>query len=436
MRKENKNNETNNDLTDASVDYLSDLQNQALSGKITIEEMLKLVEEDVTRKQVLSNYHIKQLPEGRYWVRLDNKQVIKKKTLKEVEDAIMAYHKNSVVTLTTVFPTWKSIRSKQRKAGTFRKDMQTWERFINGSPIANIPLTDLKNSDGYKWFDYCLSLKPDMREKYFKNIHGTLNCILEWCVTEQLILRNPLQSIYVEPDFFAQPVQKEDHDKVFSFEEQEAVKKLAYKDAMETRCALPLGINILFNLGIRDGELCGLKWKDILDNRIHIRRQIVEDCDVNGKMTGFKVVDHTKSKSGDRILVLNSEAQNLFHKIKVYNLDQGIPISDEDFIFQRILKDGTISFCNTRSFEPRIKKYCRQAGMSELKSQHDVRRTVITNLYDAGVPLKEIQRIAGHSSLKQTLDYIKFRDHNNDEEYMEKLCSKKLEQVGTKFLAQ
>ena len=89
MRKENTNNETNNDLTDSSVDYLSDLQNQALSGKITIEEMLKLVEEDVTRKQVLSKYHIKQLPEGRYWVRLDNKQVIKKKTLKEVEDAIM-----------------------------------------------------------------------------------------------------------------------------------------------------------------------------------------------------------------------------------------------------------------------------------------------------------------------------------------------------------
>ena len=126
MRKENKNNETNNDLTDASVDYLSDLQNQALSGKITIEEMLKLVEEDVTRKQVLSNYHIKQLPEGRYWVRLDNKQVIKKKTLKEVEDAIMAYHKNSVVTLTTVFPTWKSIRSKQRKAGTFRRICKLW----------------------------------------------------------------------------------------------------------------------------------------------------------------------------------------------------------------------------------------------------------------------------------------------------------------------
>ena len=131
-------------------------------------------------------------------------------------------------------------------------------------------------------------------------------------------------------------------------------------------------------------------------------------------MTGFRVVDHTKSKSGDRILVLNSEVQNLFHKIKVYNLDQGIPISDENFIFQRILKDGTISFCNTRSFEPRIKKYCRQAGMSELKPQHDVRRTVITNLYDAEVPLKEIQRIAGHSSLKQTLDCIKFRDHGND----------------------
>ena len=75
----------------------------------------------------------------------------------------------------------------------------------------------------------------------------------------QSVVANPLQSIYVEPDFFAQPVQKGDRDKVFSFKEQKAVKRLAYKDTMETRCALPLGINILFSLGIRDGELCGLK---------------------------------------------------------------------------------------------------------------------------------------------------------------------------------
>ena len=94
----------------------------------------------------------------------------------------------------------------------------------------------------------------------------------------------------------------------------------------------------------------------------------------------------------------------------------------DDFIFQRVYK-GTAQMCNTRSFEPRLKRYCREVGMSELKSQHDIRRTVITNLYYRGVPLKEIQRIAGHGSLNQTIDYIKFKENVNDVEYMELLCS-------------
>ena len=179
-----------------------------------------------------------------------------------------------------------------------------------------------------------------------------------------------------------------------------------------------------------------MKWKDITNNKIHIRRQIVENADQDGHKIGFKPVEHTKSKSGDRILVLNTEAKEILHKVKLYNLEQGINISEDDFIFQRHVKNIGYTFCNTRSFEPRIKKYCRQAGMSELKSQHDIRRSVITNLYESGVPLKEIQRIAGHSTLKQTLDYIKFKECDKDEEYMEKLCAKKVEQNGTTFLAQ
>jgi len=55
------------------------------------------------------------------------------------------------------------------------------------------------------------------------------------------------------------------------------------------------GFVLLFNLGIRDGELCGLKWKDITNNKIHIRRQIVENTDLDGHKIGFKPVEHTKS---------------------------------------------------------------------------------------------------------------------------------------------
>ena len=126
-------------------------------------------------------------------------------------------------------------------------------------------------------------------------------------------------------------------------------------------------------------------------------------------------VDGTTSVKAD-------QAQVLFRRIRVLNLDNGISITDEDLVFQRDYKGEYIP-CNTRSFEPRLKRYCRECNMPELKSQHDIRRTVITNLYYKGVPLKEIQRIAGHSSLNMTMSYIKFQDNDNDADYMERLCA-------------
>ncbi len=60
--------------------------------------------------------------------------------------------------------------------------------------------------------------------------------------------------------------------------------------------------------------------------------------------------------------------------------------------------------------------------MDVIKSPHDIRRTVLTNLYAAGMPLKKIQEFAGHSSLKQTMDYIRISDEDIDlSEYLNTL---------------
>ena len=52
--------------------------------------------------------------------------------------------------------------------------------------------------------------------------------------------------------------------------------------------------------------------------------------------------------------------------------------------------------------------------MSVVKSIHDIRRTVITRMYhmimkngSGDANLKGLQQFAGHSTLQQTLDYVK-----------------------------
>ena len=95
---------------------------------------------------------------------------------------------------------------------------------------------------------------------------------------------------------------------------------------------------------------------------------------------------------------------------------------NHDFVFRRI-KKGEIVPVNTRCFDSRLRRYCKEAGMKELKSQHDIRRTFATDLYYAGMNLKDIQKIMGHGSMQQTQAYIHFRESENEELLMNAINS-------------
>ncbi len=118
---------------------------------------------------------------------------------------------------------------------------------------------------------------------------------------------------------------------------------------------------------------------------------------------------------------MNLKVRQTLSLIKEINKSNNLPTEDDDFIFLRRvineLKNGS-----PRSFDPRLRKYCKHAGMEVIKSPHDVCRTVLTNLYLAHMPLKKIQEFAGHNSLKQTMDYIRITDDELDmSQYLETL---------------
>jgi integrase len=91
------------------------------------------------------------------------------------------------------------------------------------------------------------------------------------------------------------------------------------------------------------------------------------------------------------------------------NQHLGFPISDDDYIFLRQYK-GKVTSPTDICFNGRLEKYCRQMGIP-VKSCHDIRRTAITNLDDAGMPTKALQAFAGHSTEAMTLSYIKGLSH-------------------------
>lgn len=356
------------------------------------------------------------LPSGYYYTRLGGRK-IQRRNKKDIEAEIVKYYDSRYKTLITIYPEYLESRKIEVANTTWKKDVYNFNTYVDNSKLGNISLSNITLDDGYTFLEHCKSLYPGMKRKYWDCIRATLNSMFQYAIDRLYISNNPIHNLKPKKDFFAPATKTKDSDTVFSQSEMVAVTQLAEKDCESTGKSEPLGIIVLFNLGLRDGELCALKWRDIEFYRgkayIHIQREMVAHIDDTGAAHGFEVLPHCKSEAGDRRIQLNDKAIDTFNRIKLINKANSLPTTDDDYIFLRQYKEE-IKFCTPRSFDPRLRKYCRQAGMTVIKSPHDIRRTVLTNLYNVGMPLKKIQIFAGHSTLQQTMDYIRISEDDLD----------------------
>lgn len=345
-----------------------------------------------------------------------------------MEDDIICHHlgEDNIHSINNFYAEYLVDRKQQVSETTWYKDIQNYRRYIQPSELSGKDIADITRADCRNFFKFCKSIKPDMKKRYWDCITNTISSIYNYAEELGYATKNPFKGMKIHRDQFAAPKITKDEDAIFSKEEQRDVCILAEQDAINTSCAIPLGVVLLFNLGLRDGELVALQWRDIEGNYLHVQREITEHVDeATEQKQGYAVRNHCKSISGDRKLYLNSECKRILNLIYDLNVKNGYGVSDEDFILQRtISKTGVITHCNGRCIDPRLRKYCRKAGMKVEKSPHDIRRTVFTNLYLMGMHIRNIQQFAGHSDIKMTLQYIKAIPATECEDIIENLSTK------------
>ena len=408
---------SNTAITDSNSELSVLINCDNLSPK-ELDAFVERAKEQMKRKEILSKHkpQIKQLPSGNYYTRIEGKK-IQRKHLSDLEDVIINYYTGADITIETLFDKYIERRKMDVSATTWSKELLYYNKYISQTDLLTTPLVELDLDDGYNFLQDCLRIKPDMKKKYWNNLYGSLNQIFQYAIDKRIINDNPFRNMKPKKDLFAPPKVTRDCDTVFTKSEQIKVCEIAEADAIQKNNSSPLGIVLLFNLGLRDGELCAIKWGDIESNTrrvyIHIQRELITHIDDNGKTNGFEVVAHCKTQAGDRRLQLNDKALETFRQIKAINQSNGLPTGLDDYILLRWV-NGIPAFCSPRGMDSRLRQYCKKSGMKVIKSPHDVRRTVLTNLYGAGMPLKSVQAFAGHSDLKQTMEYIRITDDDLD----------------------
>lgn len=152
--------------------------------------------------------------------------------------------------------------------------------------------------------------------------------------------------------------------------------------------------------GLRRGELCALRRKDIdLKNlTIHVRQTIVS---IHGQQM---IQPFPKTDSSEASLSISPDvAEVLRHHLKeqlIERLAHGPEYEDSELVFcQPNGKWLWIDNFSTRDFY----RLCRLAGVPRIRF-HDMRHTYATHLLNKGIPIPVVQRRMRHSRPSTTLD--------------------------------
>jgi integrase len=139
--------------------------------------------------------------------------------------------------------------------------------------------------------------------------------------------------------------------------------------------------------GMRQGELLGLRWKDVdLDAGTLTVNRSVYDGEINPP----------KTEAGNRTIKLSKLAiaalkQHRINAAKVRISEWCFPNSKGDTIHHQNL--------HNRSWKPLLRK----AGLPHTTRFHDLRHSCISLLLARGVPIKVVSEMSGHADVSITL---------------------------------
>lgn len=227
-----------------------------------------------------------------------------------------------------------------------------------------------------------LNGKGGLSPSYVNSIRVVLNAIIQFAVNEQMM--QPLKNVINKPN-----ITKPDLT-IFSADEQKNMEIELTGNIDYTK----LGVLISLHTGLRIGEVCALKWDDIdLENRIiHVRHTIsrVRNDLPNAKTKTILVLDAPKTESSKRDIPISSWLYN--YLLLLANTTKSVYVIS-----------NTNMFVSPRTYEYRYHKILNNCKVRSV-NYHALRHTFATRCIEAGVDVKSLSEILGHSNVGITLN--------------------------------
>ncbi len=360
------------------------------------------------------------LPDGS---KANNRRKIKRKNKNDLEKMICDYYQLSPdnhaekekpkesLSVENLFYEFMKHKTNEVNSGTVKRMMADWNRFYKpDEEFIAMPVKNLTKINIDDFFNSVL-VEHNLKKKAFYNMCGILKQTLEYAVDAEYIEKNPYR-VKVNKKKFANSSKKPSAKEVFQAGEKELfINEMERRLANNPSNTAPLAVLLDFELGTRKGEILAISKSDIVGDRIHIHRQLVEEFDTGNldemKSKGFHVVDYTKSEDGDRWLPLTARAKEIIRRVEAINGEYGY--SYKDFLFVR-----TGKCISPDAVDAQVKRGCDYIGIP-VKTMHKIRKTYASTLLHNGVNISIVKDMLGHADESTTLKHYIYNTEDSTE---------------------
>ena len=321
-------------------------------------------------------------------------------------------HTEKNITFRQLFDKWINWKTTPNNEANIKRIQTSWKAYYLNEPLSKklleTPVSKITSLMLREWAESLMKIhQPDTKK--FSRMFSIVNQCFEFASDEDIAIVNDntwqKARKKLNKSLMSQSSTPVDETQVFTDEERRQIKIMVREDLIKYKhhpTSAGLQILFLFETGLRIGECCGLKWSDIKNNRLYIRRQA----------DNSRVKEWTKTTSGYRDIPLTREAQRILKEVAEFNNEQGYTA---EWIFQsnNPKYDYRLSY---NSADRKLRKLCIRLD-SEMKSPHKCRKTCISTLLDnPNVNNRTVQKFAGHSDLATTYKFYNFERKSKEEQ--------------------
>lgn len=341
------------------------------------------------------------------WIRagssLREAQKIERTYLSARDDNDPILDKNTAPTMCAYFDEWldTSVKPPSRSLGTYENYKFCVSRL--NTKIGNVRidrLTPIHLTKAYKEL-----LQSGLSVTTVRMLHRVCRAALNKAVKWRLIMINPALAADV-PEPTRSPGK--------ALEKDQALALLTWSESINVYTNLVIALEML--CGLRDAEVCGLRWEDYdpSTSRLYIRHNLcLRDLTgidpnlyaftwPNGKK--FLVLDKAKTEASCNFIVLPDYVKIVLEKARgVYQMKKEtlrICFPDTGFILCGDLGEPRTESYVYRTVQNLVKGYNEAHPESPLPKirAHDLRHTAATLLLEENVDIKYVSRQLRHSS--------------------------------------